>query len=60
MDFLKTFTSGRYQRDITILKILASDSKRFRVYGIFKNWQIGNDRGGAVKHNIFLDNFYWK
>ena len=35
IDFLEIFTSGRYQRDKKILKILASNSKWFRVYGIF-------------------------
>ena len=28
-----------------ILKILASNSKRFRVYGIFKTLQIDDDKG---------------
>ena len=36
MDFLEIFTSGRYHSDKKILKILASNSKRFRVYGAFK------------------------
>ena len=46
MDFLEIFTSGRYHRDMKILKILlASNSKRFRVYGIFKKLQIDNDNG---------------
>ena len=31
-DFLEIFTSSRYHRDMKILKILASNSKRFRVY----------------------------
>ena len=44
MDFLEIFTSGRYHRDMKILKILASNSKRFRFYGVFKKWQI-DDRG---------------
>ena len=35
MDFLDIFTSGKYHRDMKILKILASNSKQFRVYGIF-------------------------
>ena len=43
MGFLEIFTSGRYHRDMKILKKLASNSKRFRVYGIFKTLQI-NDR----------------
>ena len=36
MDFLEPFTSCRYHSDMKILKKLTSDSKRFRVYGIFK------------------------
>ena len=40
MDFLEIFTSGRYLRDTKILKILASDFKWFRVYGISKKLQI--------------------
>ena len=59
MDFLEIFTSGRYHRDMKILKILASNSTRFRVYGIFKKWQIDDD-GGAVNYCIFLDNFCLK
>ena len=47
MDFLEIFTSGRYDRDMKILKILASNSKRFRVYGIFKKWQIDDDKWGC-------------
>ena len=45
MDFLQIFTSGRYDRDMKILKILVSNSKRFRVYGIFKTLQIDNGKG---------------
>ena len=45
MDFLEIFTSGRYHRDMKILKILASNSKRFKVYGIFKKLQIDADKG---------------
>ena len=40
MDFLEIFTSGRYHRDMKALKILASNFKWFRVYGIFKKLQI--------------------
>ena len=40
MDFLEIFTSGRYHGDMKILKILASNSKRFRVYDISKKLQI--------------------
>ena len=64
MDFLEIFNSGRYHRDMKILKILASNSKWFRMDGIFKKWQIDYDRGGGVegvaKYNIFLDNFCLK
>ena len=59
MDFLEIFTSRRYHRDMKIMKVLASNSKRFRVYGIFKKWQIDNDRGVA-KYNNFLYNFCLK
>ena len=45
MDFLEIFTSGRYHRDMKILKILASNSKQFRVYRIFKKLQIDDDKG---------------
>ena len=45
MGFLEIFTSGRYHRDMKILKILASNSKRFRVYGIFKTLQIVDEKG---------------
>ena len=44
MDFLKNFTSGRYHRDMKILKILASNAKQFRPYGIFKKLQIDDDK----------------
>ena len=61
MDFIEIFTSGRYHREMKILKILASNSKRFRDYGIFKKWQIDDDWGeGAAKCNNFLDNFCLK
>ena len=44
MDFLEIFTIDRYHGDMKILKILASNSKRFRVYGIFKTlMMIGGD-----------------
>ena len=45
MDILEIFTSGRYHRDMEILKILTSNSKMFRVYGIFKKLQIDDDKG---------------
>ena len=41
MDFFEMFTSFKYHRDMKILKILASDSKRFRFYGIYKKLKIG-------------------
>ena len=46
MEFLEIFTSGMYHRDKKILKILASNSKQFRVYGIFKKLQIDDDKWG--------------
>ena len=52
MDFLEISTSGRYHRDMKILKILASNSKRFRVYGIFKKLQIDGDKGGPPNTTI--------
>ena len=52
MDFLEIFTTGRYHRDMKILKILASNSKRFRVYGIFKKLQIDDDKGGPPNTTI--------
>ena len=61
MEFFEIFTSARYHRDMKILKILASNSKRFTFYGIFKTWQI--DRRGRAdppKYYIFLDNFCLK
>ena len=45
--FLEIFTSSKYHRDMKILKTLASTSKQFRVYGIFKKWQIDDDSGGS-------------
>ena len=45
IDFLEIFTSGRYHRDMEILKILASNSKQFRVYGILKQLEIDDDKG---------------
>ena len=52
MDFSEIFTSGRYHRDMKILKILASNSKQFRVYGIFKKLQIDDDKGGPPNTTI--------
>ena len=52
MDFLEIFTSGRYHRNMKILKIVASNSKRFRVYGILKKLQIDDDKGGPPNTTI--------
>ena len=46
------FASSRYHRDMKILKILASNSKWFRVYGIFKKLQIDDDKGGLPNTTI--------
>ena len=54
MDFLEIFTSGRYHRDMKIRKILAFNSKRFRVYGIFKKLQIDDDNVGPPNKTISL------
>ena len=40
MDLFEIFNSGGYHRDMKILKILASNSSRFRFFDIFKNGQI--------------------
>ena len=39
IDFFEVFISVRYHRDVKALKILASNSKHFRIYGFFKKWQ---------------------
>ena len=52
MDFLEIFTSGRYHRDMNVLKILASNFKRFRVSGIFKKLQIDDDKWGPPNVTI--------
>ena len=52
MDFLEILTSGRYHKDMKILKILAFNSKRFRVYGIFKKLQIDDDKVGLPDTTI--------
>ena len=58
MDFLEIFTSGRYHRDMKILKILASNSKQLKND---KLMMIGGQGGGVLtKYNNFLDNFYLK
>ena len=40
MDFNEIFTSGSYQKDMKILKILASNISEFQFFKK-KNWQIG-------------------
>ena len=50
MDFLEISTSGRFHRDMKILKILASN--RFRVYGIFRKLQIDGDKRGPPNTTI--------
>ena len=47
--FFKKFSCGRYHRDMKILKILASNSKPFRVYDI-KDEKLMMIKG--VKYNI--------
>ena len=52
MDVLEIFISARYHRDMKILKILTSNSKRFRVYGFFEKFQIDVDKGGLPSTTI--------
>ena len=40
MDVFEIFTSDRYHGDMKALKILASNSKYFRIYDTFNKWQI--------------------
>ena len=61
----EVFDSGRYYRDMKILKILVSNSKRFRFYDIFKQWQI-DDRVRAhpnttyyIKITFGSESFTW-
>ena len=54
MDCLEIFACAKYDRDMKILKILASNSKQFRVYGIFKKWQIDDDRDREGSANTTL------
>ena len=61
MDSYKVFTEllrnndliCQYHRDMKILKKGASNSKRFRVYGIFKTLQFDDDKGGPPNTTIF-------
>ena len=59
-ELFEIFTSGRYHIDRKILKILASNSKRFRFFSIFKKWQIDDRGGGQAKYYIFSDKFCLK
>ena len=54
MDFLEIFTSGSYDRDMKFLKILASNSKQVRIYGIFKKWQTDDDKGTGHQMQQFF------
>ena len=54
MDFLEISARDRYHKDMKILKILASNPKRFRVYGIFKKLQIDDDKRGTPNTTISL------
>ena len=60
MDVLEIFASGTYDRDMKILKILACNSKQFRVYGVIKTLQIDGDNGRTTKCNNLSDNFHLK
>ena len=42
--FFEIFTSGWCHRDMKALKMLASNSKHFRIYSTFEKWQIGVPR----------------
>ena len=44
MDFFEIFTSGKYHRDMKALKVLVPKPNHFKIYGIFKKWQIGVPR----------------
>ena len=52
MDFLEIFTSGRCHKDMKVQKILASNSKRFGVYGIFKKLKNDDDKGELLNTTI--------
>ena len=52
MDFLEIFINVKYHKDMNILKILASNSERFRVYGILKKLQIDDDKAAGTKKII--------
>ena len=52
MDFLEIFTSVRYPKEMKVLKILTSNSKRFRVYDILKKLQVDDDKRGPPDTTI--------
>ena len=60
MDFLEIFASGSYHSGIKILKILASNSELFRVYGIFTKLQTDADRGQPNTTNPAVYVFWLK
>ena len=60
MDFLEIFTSGSYDRDMEILKILASNSSRSEFMAFLKNNKLMMIRGESAKYNNFLDNLCFK
>ena len=47
MDFFELLPVFSYIRHMKILKILASNSKKSKIYGIFKKWEIGAERVSA-------------
>ena len=53
MDFFGILITGRYHRDMKILKILAYNPKQLRFYCIFKKLQIA-DRGRAQPNTTFF------
>ena len=40
MDFLEIFASGRYHRDMKVLKILASNFKWFKFMAFLRNYKL--------------------
>ena len=59
MDFSEIFTSERYHRDMKALKILASNSKHFRICGTLINDKLVC-LGWHFKYYFFFDNFCFK
>ena len=51
VDFFEIFSNRKYHRDMKFQKILASNSKRFRFYGIFKKGKMMIEGGpGQLLH----------